>query len=487
MFSKIFALITAFILFTGAALCSAATLASEGGGGEDLNRVAPSTSTKRKAVRKPPTVRKKQPRRQTRKRPAVRKKATRKTTVRSKRRTRRATVRKTRRRAVRRVAPDTRRVASGLPPAGEARFLNDQVIVRYRRSAPARRLDALVARLGLRHQEARTFALAGVTAHLYTIANGTPVRAIITSLEASPDVLTAQPNYIYETQQAANSAASAQYALAKLNLPKGESRGGDAVRIAIIDSLIETSHPEFSTAVFNAHDLVEEADSETDDHGTSMAGVLASGGTLAGLAPRATIIAIRAFRRTEEGKTRSDSWTLGKALDLAYRQEARVLNLSFSGPADPLVRDSLKGAERRGIVSVAAAGNAGPDADPLYPAGYETTLAVTATGSDDAIYDKANRGAYISLAAPGVQILTSTANGGYGMKTGTSIATAHASGIVALALEAQPGIQPKHLMGLIRKTAVDLGDPGPDPIYGNGLVNASSLFEELQAESSASR
>lgn len=485
MLVRTFAILAAFFVAIASPLGVVPVYASEGGE-RDIGNTSPRVVKKKRPARPPSATRK--PRtatpRTTTRRPTVRKKTVSRTP--SRRTTRRAVVRKrspTRRATVRRAAvraAPVRRAESGLPPAGEDRFLPDQVIVRYRNNAPARRLNALVARLGLRHEQARTFALAGITTHLYTIANGASVRETITALEASSDVLATQPNYIYVTQQAAGSAAGAQYALAKLNLPDTQPAGGSTVKIAVIDTLIDTSHPEFSNSTFATHDLVEEADAETDDHGTSMAGVLAAGGTLSGLAPRATIVAIRAFRRTDDGKTLSDSWTLGRALDLAHQQGARVFNLSFSGPADPLIRDSLQGAERRGIVAVAAAGNGGPDSAPLYPAGYETTLAVTATASDDSIYEKANRGAYVSLAAPGVQILTSTANGGYGMKTGTSIATAHASGVVALALESQPDAKPQRVREVIRQTAVDLGAPGPDPVYGSGLVNARALLGTLQ-------
>jgi subtilisin family serine protease len=129
------------------------------------------------------------------------------------------------------------------------------------------------------------------------------------------------------------------------------------------------------------------------------------------------------------------------------REGARIINMSFinmsfAGPKDPSLERALKVAYDKGIVLIAAAGNAGPKSAPLYPAADPNVIAVTATDVDDKLFTGANRGKYISVAAPGVDILVPAPEGEYQITTGTSVAAAEVSGIVALLLERNPKLTP---------------------------------------------
>ena len=110
--------------------------------------------------------------------------------------------------------------------------------------------------------------------------------------------------------------------------------------------------------------------------------------------------------------------------------------MSFAGPADPALRDLLASAHKKGVVLVAAAGNAGPRSPPLYPAADSHVIAVTATDAEDHLFAQANRGNYIALAAPGVDVLVPAADSRIQLTSGTSVAAAQISGVAALLLNA---------------------------------------------------
>ncbi len=115
---------------------------------------------------------------------------------------------------------------------------------------------------------------------------------------------------------------------------------------------------------------------------------------------------------------------------------------------------------------VGAAGNAGPKSPPLYPAADENVVAVSATDADDAVYPMANAGPYIAVAAPGVDVLLPAPNGGYAMKTGTSVSAALVSGIAALMIERRPEASPSELKVWLEKTARPIGGGRQGPRRG---------------------
>ena len=139
-------------------------------------------------------------------------------------------------------------------------------------------------------------------------------------------------------------------------------------------------------------------------HGTGMAGAIASHRKLMGIAPSARIYAIHAFSTGGAG-AESTTFNILKGLEWASDKGVRVINMSFAGPRDPSMERALKAAHDKGIVLIAAAGNAGPKSPPLYPGADPNVIAVTATDVNDKLFSGANRGRYIAVAAPGVDIL----------------------------------------------------------------------------------
>ena len=151
----------------------------------------------------------------------------------------------------------------------------------------------------------------------------------------------------------------------------------------------------------------------------------------------------------------------------------------FAGPPDPRLRDALLKAKGKGIVLIAAAGNAGPKSAPLYPAADPSVIAVTATDAEDALFPGANRGKHIAIAAPGVDVLVSAPDGRYQLTTGTSVAAAEVSGVAALLIERNLSLTPNDIRKILMRTAKHIGPKGDGRDFGAGLVNA------LQAVTSA--
>jgi subtilisin family serine protease len=182
-------------------------------------------------------------------------------------------------------------------------------------------------------------------------------------------------------------------------------------------------------------------------------------------------LAVHAFDDTP-GAAKGTSFAIYKGLQWAADNGARIVNMSFAGPADPTLQRMLAAAYDKGMVLVAAAGNAGPQSEPLYPAADPNVIAVTATDGNDQLFKMANRGRYIAVAAPGVDILGLAPGDAYEVTTGTSIAAAHVSGLAALLLERKPSLTPSEIRSVLMITARPLGPTRPDSDFGAGLVNA---------------
>jgi len=279
---------------------------------------------------------------------------------------------------------------------------------------------------------------------------------------------TAQPASAPSTG-AATAGDPAQYALAKLRL--GEAHGlatGDKVLVAVIDSGVDVDHPELAGVIAGSFDALDSKEGP-QAHGTGVAGIIAAHARLMGAAPKVHILAVRAF-----GSGQGSTFSILKGLDWAVAHNARVINMSFAGPSDPLLQRSLAAARQKGAILIAAAGNAGPKSPPLYPAADPGVIAVTATDANDRLFEMANRGAYVSIAAPGVDILVPAPGNIYVMSSGTSLASALVAGVAALMVDRKPDLGPDAAKNILMSTAHRLG-PGRDQV-GAGLVDADQAI-----------
>src|SRR5258708_5388706 len=209
-----------------------------------------------------------------------------------------------------------------------------------------------------------------------------------------------------------------------------------------------------------------------------MAGAIASHRRLLGVAPGVRILAIKAFDESASS-AEATSFQILKGLDYAISRNVRIINMSFAGPRDLMMERTLKTAYDKGIILIAAAGNAGPQSPPLYPGADQSVIAVSATDYDDKPFAMANRGKYIAVAAPGVDVMVPAPGGSYQLTTGTSVAAAHVSGVAALLIERNPSIKPDELRALLMKTATAFSAKPKGEEDGAGLVDPVGALQAL--------
>jgi len=344
-------------------------------------------------------------------------------------------------------------------------------------------LKAFAAENGLVLQDTLQSSLLPFALVRLSLSDGLQVHEIIGDVEENSLVMEGAPNYRYgvmgETVR-----GNFQFAPQRMNVGQAhEIATGKAIKIAVIDTGIDANHKELKGSVTDRFDAVDSGDDASKKHGTAIAGVIAAKSAMTGIAPDVNILSAKAFAPSKHDDTSiGTSYDILKSMDWAYRSGAQVFNLSFAGPKDSLLIKALDELSKKNAIMIGAAGNAGPGKPPAYPAAHPGVIAVTATDQNDDVYKLANRGSYIAVAAPGVDILTTTPGDNYGMLSGTSIATAHVSGVVALLLERDPKLKSNAIAELLARASIDLGLRGVDPDFGAGLIDAYKALKSHQVK-----
>ncbi len=324
-----------------------------------------------------------------------------------------------------------------------------------------------------------------------------------------PGVVYAHPNYIMRPAAVPNDYyyAAYQYGPNIMRAPEAWdlTTGRAEVIVAVADSGLYFDHQDFQDgAVWANDDPLTGADDDgngyVDDyrgwdfinndndpsassaHGTHVAGIIAArinnGLGIAGMS-NCTIMPLQVF----DGQY--GTWeAISSAIVYAADNGARVLNYSGGGVSgDGLLASAVQYAARRGMVIVTAAGNHGTET-PFYPAAFAETIAVSATGPDDVYYANSGRGHHIDVAAPGMDVLSAYWEhpSDYRFLSGTSMATAQVSGLVALMFSLNPHLTTEEVRALLSENAVDLGAAGFDPEFGWGRVDAAATLEAVPAD-----
>jgi subtilisin family serine protease len=369
-----------------------------------------------------------------------------------------------------------------IPPQGETRFIGDEILLEFGPGANARMRNALFTTLQLTELETQTFELTGRRLSRLRIDGTRSVSATLSLIARNyPGVSGGWANMVYVGAQTSApavqapppAASSAQYVVNKLHLLEAHRiTSGDDVLVAVIDSKIDTKHPDLTGVVAEEYDVVG-SPAVAHSHGTAMAGAIAARSKLVGVAPKVKLLAVRAFSGSGDS-AESTTFNILKSVDWAARKNARIINMSFAGPPDDLLREMLAKANARGIVLIAAVGNAGPRSPPLYPAADASVIGVTATDVDDKLMPQANRGPHVAVAAPGVEILAVAPDGTYQVTSGTSIAAAHASGVAALLLASKPNLTPAQVRASLTRAATRI--PGKRNEVGAGVIDALAVI-----------
>ena len=257
---------------------------------------------------------------------------------------------------------------------------------------------------------------------------------------------------------------------------------GDRIKIAIIDTGIDEDHPDLDNNIMGGENFVSKPSWRTPDpnkwdddngHGTHVAGIIAAEDNnigVVGVAPGADLYALKVLDRTGSGYV-SD---VVMAIQWATVNEIQVINMSLGGAYDIWLDGACLLAYVEGLILVAAAGNGG---SVIYPAAYDSVIAVSATNSADELAYFSSTGPEVELAAPGEDIYSTYKGGGYATLSGTSMASPHVAGTAALVIWS--GVDDiDNLCGIANEVRACLSDTAqylglPPEEQGNGLVNAA--------------
>ncbi len=359
-------------------------------------------------------------------------------------------------------------------PQTSLRDKNAQVIIVT--AASSSQTDEIARKNRLKIIKRRFSNLMRNTIVLLEISDGRKPQDVAAELQRLPEVIVAAINDAYNLQ--ADEFESVRYAPKALKLDRiSRDTRGKGVRIGVIDTDVDLTHPALSGVMHQRFDGLSGAKVTQRRHGTAVAGLIAARDMINGVAPDAHLLIARAFDGPSAKKLQSDAYVIIACLDWTTTNGANVVNMSFAGPPNAVLKEALIKAHASGVILVAAAGNEGPKAKPAYPAAYESTIAVTATDVNNRIYSKANRGDHIFVSAPGVDIFAPVPNGKVEMVSGTSFAAALVSGTIGLAKTKFPTAPSTALGELLGSSVHDLGAPGRDNVFGHGLVDAPALLQ----------
>jgi hypothetical protein len=400
---------------------------------------------------------------------------------------------------------------TAVPPPTETRLVRTEMVFRVGPNASPQALQVAMQRHGLTPISSENMGLAGGTVYHFQVTSGRPVSEVIRAMEAE-NLGVPSANYTFLLTQDGNrqsgneqpareepaeneqpaaedpdlagrneKGASEQYVVNKLQLAEVHKVAtGRGVLVAVVDSAIDVNHPDLAGAFVEQYDAVGRRE-KPHFHGTGMVGAIAAHRRLMGIAPEARILAIQAFSSTTRQSPEATTKQILAGLDWAVRKGARVINMSFAGPYDPMLALAMKNAHAQGVVLIAASGNLGPKSPPLYPAADPNVIAVTAVDENDQLFTQAVRGPHVAVAAPGVDVMVPAPDETYQLTTGTSVAAAHVSGVAALLIERHPNVDAATILEVLTSTAQKLNPKGRDDQFGWGLIDPASALAELES------
>jgi minor extracellular protease Epr len=343
-------------------------------------------------------------------------------------------------------------------------------------------LAILLAR-GYRILEERAVPEIGIVSRRLAVPEGSTLEQARTEVRGLASGTDADFNHYYRTEQSPEPEICEGGHCAALqqigwNNPGALTTACTAeVTIGVVDTGINPDHEALAKAQLDVHRITPEGlDPSRAIHGTAVISLLVGDpdSRSPGLLPDSRVIAVDAFYRSG-GDERADVFSLTAGMDYLADNNVRVINMSLAGPPNSVLERATATLVARGIIIVAAVGNAGPKADPAYPAAYPGVVGVTAVDGLGRVYRRAGQGEHVDLAAPGVEVWTAASVKGAKPKTGTSFAAPFVTAAVASLLAAEPGLTADEVAARLAASALDLGTAGRDPVFGNGVVQAARI------------
>ena len=318
---------------------------------------------------------------------------------------------------------------------------------------------------------------------VYEVPDDRPLAAILTALAKDPQITLAQPLQQFHTLTQSDTGSAyndplydLQSNLASLDIAAAhEQSRGAGVRVALIDTGVDSAHPDLKGRISGSHSYVGPRPQSPGElrHGTAMAGLISAtannGIGIVGIAPLAQIEVFAACwqLRPDSDEAVCNTFTLAQALAAALDTRIPVVNLSIAGPADPLLASLIEVGLKRGVIFVGAEA---AEADS-FPTGIAGVIGV---GSNE------REVGHPTVTAPSVHVLTLHPKGQYDFESGTSVAAAEVTGVVALLLAADSHLMGGDVVSLLRRTAGSAAQAMPADALAN--VNANAALVAIAAE-----
>jgi hypothetical protein len=330
--------------------------------------------------------------------------------------------------------------------------------------APSPAALAQAQRAGFRIRAREALPGLGVQSVVLTSPRGVSAVEALRRLRALDPAGRYDFNHLYQESGFVTALGPAAPPPVKLAAAEAPARG---VRIGLVDGGVAAGQPALSGArvvqkAFAAGGLAP------SPHATAVASLLAGRqGPFRGAAPGATVLVADVYGHTPTG---GSAEAIVRALAWLAEAGAPVINISLVGPPNILLEAAVKALIARGHVVVAAVGNDGPAAPPLYPAAYPGVVAVTGVDARRRLLPEASRGTHVDFAAPGSEMAAAGVDGGFVAVRGTSFAAPLAAGLLARQMPAADRGAAGRALAAVGRQAMDLGPRGPDPQFGRGLV-----------------
>ncbi|MBB6729689.1 S8 family serine peptidase [Cohnella zeiphila] len=404
------------------------------------------------------------------------------------------------------VLPNTNRdttVKNGEDNQNASHYAVDEIVVKFQKPLTSKELLALRKELSLtvvRHR--------GQT---YLFRSSRYKMDQLKERFAKWNPVYVEPHYLYLTHETggtsgASSGSSATgtagtivpndtlYSKYQWNLPEiatnkgwNVTRGKDDVVVAIVDTGVQSDHPDLKGRLVQGTNIIDPTQPPNDDvgHGTHVAGIIAAqvnnNEGVAGMTWYTKIMPVKALDSSGAGTT----YSVAEGIIWATDHGADVINMSLGNYAEAqFLHDAVKYAYDHGVVLVAATGNDNTDR-PGYPAAYPEVFAVGATNQDESRAEYSNYGDYVDVTAPGTSIASTYPGSRYAALSGTSMACPHVSALASLVRAANANLGNEDVMDLLRKTARDLGPAGKDVDFGYGQIDVDAAVRAANAEAAS--
>jgi subtilisin family serine protease len=325
----------------------------------------------------------------------------------------------------------------------------------------------------------------------------TSTEKLIKNLSAEQDIVSVEPNYIYNKQDTGTAVSLPndeffepyQWNLSQIRAEKGwEITGGtEDVIIAILDTGIDPNHQDLKGKLVEGFNTFDETNQSTDQHGhgTHVAGItgaITNNVTgIAGVSWFNPIMPVKVLDENGEGSL----YEITSGIRWATDHGAKVINMSL-GDSEPsqMLYDAIRYAYEKDVVLIAAAGNDNVGT-PMYPAGYDEVLSVSAVDQQQQKAVFSNYGEHIDVTAPGEHIPSTFPDNNYVFMSGTSMAAPHVTGLAGLIRSLQPELNNEEVMQVIRQTSEDLGEEGHDPFFGFGEISVAGSLDNIRINQEA--